>query len=178
MSRNGSATPRVRNNLATGRHPAVLERRRNKDKTVFQDEWKNLLSHLSNLEISSPPTTNKKKKVHAACPEFFNGDSKQYEDWWRDIDVYVIVAANDINDDEDKILFVLSYLKGSTADKYKQNWLDTQQDSDTNEILINDSFCSFMRELDKTFTPVNKQEDAQKWLEELVQGSQTAEQFF
>ena len=66
-----------------------------------------------------------------------------------------------MDDDKDKILFVLSYLKGSTADKYKQNWLDTQQDSDTNEILINDS-CSFMRELDKTFAPVNKQEDAQK----------------
>ena len=65
-----------------------------------------------------------------------------------------------MNDDEDKILFVLSYLKGSAADKYKQNWLDAWQDSDMNEILINDSFHSFMRELDKAFTPVNKQEDA------------------
>ena len=52
-----------------------------KDKTVFQDEWKNLLSYLSNLEISSPPAINKKKKVHTAHPKFFNSDSKQYEDW-------------------------------------------------------------------------------------------------
>ena len=48
-----------------------------KDKTVFQDEWKNLLSHLSNLEISSPPVTDKKKKVHTARPEFFNGNTSQ-----------------------------------------------------------------------------------------------------
>ena len=147
--------------------PTPSKESTSKDKTVFQDEWKNLLSCLSNLEILFPPMTNKKKKVYAACPKFFNGDSKQYEDWWRDIDVYITAASNNMDDDKDKILFVLSYLKGSTADKYKQNWLDTQQDSDTNEILINDS-CSFMRELDKTFAPVNKQEDAQKWLEELV----------
>ena len=142
-----------------------------KDKTVFQNEWKNLLSCLSNLEISSPPATNKKKKVHAAYPRFFNSDSKQYEDWWRDIDIYVTAAANNIDDNKDKILFVLSHLKGGAANKYKQNWLDTQQDSDMNKILINNSFHSFMRELDKTFASVNKQEDAQKWLKELVQGS-------
>lgn len=83
-----------------------------------------------------------------------------------------------MGDDEDKILFVLSHLKGSAADKYKQNWLDAQRDSDTNEILINNFFCLFMRELDRAFTPVNKHEDAQKHLKDLVQGSQTAKKFF
>ena len=77
-----------------------------------------------------------------------------------------------MGDDKDKIFFILSYLKGSTADKYKQNWLDIQRDSDTNEILINNSFCLFMRELDRAFTPVNKCKDTQKWLEDLIQGSQ------
>ena len=108
----------------------------------------------------SLPATNKKKKVHAACPKFFNSNTSQYEDWQRDIDIYITVAASDMSDDEDKILFVLSHLKGSTADKYKENWLDAQRDSDINEILINDSFYSFMRELNRVFVPVNKCEDA------------------
>ena len=68
--------------------------------------------------------TNKKKKVYAACPEFFNGNTNQYEDWQRDVDVYVTAAASDIGDNENKILLILSHLKGSATDKYKQNWLD------------------------------------------------------
>ena len=35
-----------------------------------------------------------------------------------------------------------------------------------------------MRELDRAFTPVNKYKDIQKQLEDLVQGSQTIEEFF
>ena len=139
--------------------PAPPKKSTSKNKTVSQDEWKNLLSCLFNLEILSPLATNKKKKVHAACPKFFNGNTNQYKDWQRDVDIYVTAAASDMDSDENKILFVLSYLKGSAADKYKQNWLDAQRDSDINEILINDFFCLFMRELDRAFASVNKYED-------------------
>lgn len=60
--------------------PVSLKESTSKDKTIFQNEWKNLLSYLSNLEISSLLVTNKKKKVYTAYLKFFNGNSEQYKD--------------------------------------------------------------------------------------------------
>ena len=55
-------------------------------------------------------------------PEWFNGDRKTFEDWWRTIKLYL--RANKVTDTNEKIIAVLGRFWGGTAGAFAQQKLD------------------------------------------------------
>ena len=108
-------------------------------------------------------------------PDIFDGTGSRTHDFITQCQSYLRLNVHIYTTGTAKILFVLSYLKGGAA-KYKQNWLDNNRTA--NGINTNETYEEFMKDLDKAFAPVNQREDAQKRLERLTQGQQTAAKFF
>jgi hypothetical protein len=117
-----------------------------------------------------------------AKPEPFNGKSHAYDKFKRQFTLYMLANPNIFTDDKTKILFILSYMTEGLADQWAQNWIESVMATSnaTTPPTAPDfgTMNAFEQELDQTFLDSNKDKNAQARLEELYQGSQSAEEFF
>lgn len=113
----------------------------------------------------------KKPKKHVEKPNDFSGEKKDYRAFKRQIKLFVSVNHADFKTDYDKVLFILSLMKGKFAVDWAANFIDQH-----NLPLVDYTF--FEHVLDTTFVDPNKQKNAQQKLETLYQGNWTAEEYF
>ena len=118
-------------------------------------------------------TTDDKRKCHLAKPAEFSG--KDFKSWWRSVQLYVLANKRDFTDDESKILFALSYMKGGNAERWAANFEDTVLDEKSGNF---GTWAEFTAEMKGSFENTNARQDAQNKLEALKQGTQTAEEYF
>jgi len=55
-------------------------------------------------------------------PEWFNGDQIKFEDWWREIRLFL--KSNRVIETDDRIMVILARLRGGIADIYAQRKLN------------------------------------------------------
>lgn len=108
-----------------------------------------------------------------AKPEPFNG--KEFKRFWRTSTLYILDNASDFRADENKILFVLSFMTKELAELWAQNYVDRAIEQNAGSFGTWDQFTSEIRE---SFENKNARQEAQVKLETLKQGQQTAEEFF
>jgi hypothetical protein len=95
----------------------------------------------------------------------------------RQLFVYISKYAADLNTDEKKIRFALSFMKGVLPEKFAANFIDqvieqTTDPKDWGTLATSD------RLFDESFQDKNKKSNAENQITLLKQGSKTAEEFF
>lgn len=105
-----------------------------------------------------------------AKPDFFDGTKSKYQEWRRQVKFYLLGNRRKITDEEDKIITVLSFMKGGVAGQYADAWVE----EDDHEI---DTITKLWGDLDKHFQ-IDEKHDAYQKMKALKQGSSTAIEFF
>jgi Ty3 transposon capsid-like protein/Zinc knuckle len=109
----------------------------------------------------TPAPVAPKLKVHE--PNEFDGTPANLRGFLREVQIYI--RAKKITDDEEKILFMLSYMNKKTAADWAQHFFDTHE---------NTSFglwTAFLAQVRATFEDKTTRQDAREKLEHYRQGA-------
>lgn len=125
------------------------------------------------------PQANNRSKSSVNKPTEFNGDTNRYDDFRRQTDLYILANDRQFPDDQDKILFVTSYMTQRTANAWAQNFFDMKTQATPAGQQINlGTWVDFTAALDATFKDPNRERNAQEKLLSYTQGNRNAEEFF
>ena len=103
-------------------------------------------------------------------PGWFDGDWSKFEDWWREIRLFL--KSNRVNGTDDRITAILTCLRGGVAGIYAQKKLDKlDEDNDTQD------WDNFVKELKMTFSDKSKAADAKWKIETFKQGKRNTADF-
>jgi len=103
-------------------------------------------------------------------PGWFDSDWSKFEDWWREIRLFL--KSNRVNRTDDRITAILACLRGGVAGIYTQKKLDElDKDNDTQD------WDDFVKELKTTFSDKSKAADAEWKIETFKQGKQNTADF-
>lgn len=110
----------------------------------------------------------------AVKPEPFDGTN--YKDFIRTVHVFLSAHGDAYHLSSQKILFVLSLMRGGLAGEWAQNYVDSKTVAGT--LTINDTWNTFLESLKTTFGDPNEAMHAQTALIKLKQSGAKAEEFF
>jgi hypothetical protein len=120
--------------------------------------------------VRLPPTP---RQSLVAKPTDFDG--KDYKLFRRQCAIYMMANRDNFVLDEEKVLFVLSYMKGGLAGQ----WAENEYEKIMEDGYVASSFQEFEARLQGTFSDPNKERNAQHQLSTTRQGfNETAEEFF
>ena len=103
-------------------------------------------------------------------PGWFDGDQSKFEDWWREIRLFL--KSNRVNGIDNRITAILACLRGGVVGIYAQKKLDKlDEDNDTQD------WDEFVKELKTTFSDKSKAADAEWKIETFKQGKQNTVDF-
>jgi len=97
--------------------------------------------------------------VQIKFPDTFNGDRTVFKSFMQDCYVYMVHYQTAFDNDDKKIVFMLSLITGGTARAWKENWLEKKI---TTKNL--GTFDEFKEALTKTFTQIDEGGHARAWL--------------
>jgi len=100
----------------------------------------------------------------------YDGDWVKYIQWWRTVELY-LAGFEEEPFDRQKVLIILSYMKGQNA---AGQWADLYVTQGLNSVH---SFDEFAEQLKKVFQPLDIWRNAEKCLLALKQGKETVEDF-
>src|SRR3954466_8363579 len=109
------------------------------------------------------------------CCKLRDFDSKDYKLFCHQFMIYMMANRDNFVTSEDKILFVLSYMKGGLASQ----WAENEYEKIMEDRYIAATYGKFEHRLQATFSDPNKEQNAQHQLSTTHQGfNETAEEFF
>ncbi|KDQ54341.1 hypothetical protein JAAARDRAFT_100895, partial [Jaapia argillacea MUCL 33604] len=97
----------------------------------------------------------------AARPEIFTGDKQKFGRWWRSMQLFLCDPKNGTLSETEKTDILISHIRGPDVDTWVENFWDEYWDETNNK-----------------FEDSNLQRQAELELEHLVQGKDSAEEFF
>ena len=103
-------------------------------------------------------------------PGWFDGDQTKFEDWQREIRLFL--KSNRVNRTDDRITAILACLRGGVAGIYAQKKLD-KLDEENNTQDQED----FVKEIKMTFSDKTKAADAEQKIEMFKQGRKNTADF-
>ena len=122
----------------------------------------------------APHHTPRKNVCLASTPDSFNGNKANYRRFLRQLKLFLAAYAREFETDEAKIIFVLSLMKKGTAELWAETYMD--------QVIEHDgyfgSWQTFQNELNKTFIDFEENKRSLQRLDTLVQGKDTAAEFF
>lgn len=122
---------------------------------------------LENLSSPTQPT----KTYKVATPDPFDGSQQKTETFITQITLYF--HGRKMYDDSDRIIFALSYMKGGTAEP----WAKLKVKEYTTRGVVDETWDNFLKELKQAFGDPNPASTARHKLNQLKQGSQSAEEY-
>ena len=129
---------------------------------------KERLIPIENAAFQKITSPEKDSKPKLAIPEDFDGTKEKFQDWWRAVELHLV--SNPSWTDDQKLTFVLSYMKGGSAAPFADSTLRRGR---TQAIQWQD----FKDRLHARFDDPNKVRTAQVKLQELAQGSGRASDY-
>ncbi|EPQ55793.1 hypothetical protein GLOTRDRAFT_41646, partial [Gloeophyllum trabeum ATCC 11539] len=118
----------------------------------------------------------KERKGHVAKPEYFNGNKAKFKAWWRQVLTYLRNNKKDFGTDDEKIDFVISYLRGPKAEVWSQNYYDQHFREETES--WGKTWAVFKTEITNVFQDSNLAAQAQIKIDHLRQGQRPVEEYF
>ena len=100
----------------------------------------------------------------------FNGDKTKFEDWWREIILFL--KSNRVLEINDRIMVILACLRRDIAGIYVQKKLD-----ELDEELRTQNQNKFIKEIKTTFSNKMKIADAEQKIKSFKQGKQNTADF-
>jgi Retrotransposon gag protein len=124
--------------------------------------------------LTAPPAPHSAVKSLVAPPPKFSGDKDKYETFIRGVRLY-IQGNPSLDDDEKKIITVLSFLEGG----YAEVWANSQTDIAFAKPKVDfGKWANFLKELEKQFAKTTKESDAITSLEALYQDKLTTDEYW
>src|SRR5205823_6253168 len=118
------------------------------------------------------PTPQPRQSLVAKPNDF---DGKDYKLFCRQCAIYMMANRESFLTSEEKVLFVLSYMKGGLASQ----WAENEYERIMEDGYVASSFQEFEARLQGTFSDPNKERNVQHQLSTTRQGfTETAEEFF
>jgi Ty3 transposon capsid-like protein len=123
-------------------------------------------------KASEDKISMKEKSINKPTP--FDGDRKKVETFIQECRMYLQINKGIYTTDEDKIIFILSFMNDKEALRWKQTYLRTI----TNDAgdLVFPTIKTFVDNLGTYFKPANMSQDAIHQLNMLKQGKKNAEE--
>ena len=106
------------------------------------------------VEVSENIQTGLPKNM-VSDPEWFDGDQMKFEDWWREMRLFL--KSNRIMETDNRITAILAHLRGGVVRIYAQQKLD-----ELDKELGTQDWDNFMKEIKTMFSNITKAADA-KW---------------
>ena len=103
-------------------------------------------------------------------PRWFDGDQTKFEDWWREIRLFL--KSNRVNGTDDRITAILACLREGVVGIYAQKKLD-KLDEDNNT----QNWDDFVKEIKITFSNKSKAADVEWKIETFKQGKRNTADF-
>ena len=103
-------------------------------------------------------------------PGWFDSDWSKFEDWWREIRLFL--KSNRVNGTDDRITAILACLRGGVTGIYAQKKLN-ELDEDNNT----QDWDDYVKELKTTFSDKSKAADAEWKIKTFKQGKQNTADF-
>jgi hypothetical protein len=120
--------------------------------------------------------TTENKETRLSPPTPFNGDRKKLNTFLLEGAIYLTMNKKVYDDDNKKVLFMLSYMKEGMAGHWKESFVHKY--TNAAQELVTPSYNDFLLELKRTFEAADKEGDALTKLQtECMTGSETADQF-
>ena len=117
---------------------------------------------MSNQPPTAPAApsaaSTKITEIHIRCPDEYNGKAETAQAWLDSVRLYLLINHTLYYDDDRKIAFALSYMKGSAAIWAK---VRCQQGLAT---LSFGMFTQFQQDFKNTFVDTNAAREAMNWL--------------
>ena len=131
-------------------------------------ELKDMITFMGNAIAHQKPTP-RHKGIKVATPEPFDGSPEKTEDFINQLLIYCNGRREEMADDGDRITFALSWMRGGTAGPWaKQKVKELSEEGQT--------WDSFMDEVRESFGDSNPSATARHKIDQLRQGSMTAEE--
>ena len=101
------------------------------------------------------PTNDVKQKLKTPMP--FSGKREDLRKFLQEVKIYLMVNGDSYPTDLDKILFVLSYMSEGDANSWKEEFLDTaeQTAAQTNVTIDLGTYTKLITDITKDFSPYN-----------------------
>jgi hypothetical protein len=138
------------------------------------DEFVNMRPELGFGEMTSRNERGSMKERAINKPTPFDGDRKKTETFLQECRVYLHINRGVYTTDEDKIIFILSFMNSKEALRWKQTYLRSILTHDGN--MNFPDIHTFIGLLENYFQPTNLGQDAAHQLNLLKQGKKTAEE--
>jgi hypothetical protein len=122
------------------------------------------------------PTTSK-ELTGIGKPEPFKGDPSDLDRFFNDCHLFLDANEDIYNTEKKKVIFMLSYLQGGNAERYKTLWMEQKKAAAGAGTLDYGTAIQFTRDLRAAFKETNKKHDALHELRHIKQGSDTIDDF-
>jgi hypothetical protein len=134
------------------------------------------VTHLqTQLQTQLQNHTQSKKGLKVAVPDVFDGTLSKSETFLSQLSLYFHAKRLEFQEDQDKITFALSYLRGGTAGPWADQII-RQQEGQTGTGVFPD-WNAFREEFEKTFGDPNPAGTARYKMDQLRQGTHTADEY-
>lgn len=144
------------------------------DMSSQSEEFVNMRPELGLGEMASRNERSSIKERAINKPTPFDGDRKKTETFLQECRVYLHINRGVYTTDEDKIIFILSFMNNKEALRWKQTYLRSILTPDGN--MNFPDIYTFISLLENYFQPANLGQDAAHQLNLLKQGKKTAEE--
>ena len=110
--------------------------------------------------ISTTTTTENKKKLKTPTP--FSGKRDDLRKFLQEIKLYLLGNEQHYTTEQDKVLFVLSYMNEGDANSWKEEFVETaeQRAAQAKTNLDLGNYDDLITEITKDFSPYDAQKDA------------------
>jgi hypothetical protein len=116
-----------------------------------------------------------KKTNHMKKPTPFHGDRRKVQSFLVDCRLYILANKKTFKNDAEQVLFILSYMDGGEAEKWKHHYLDSIENATTHEFDFG-TIDKFTEAFKEAFQYEDEKEDAIRRLETIRQGNRSAEE--
>lgn len=128
------------------------------------------------INVQGPPGMPASNKSVIATPRAYEGGN-DFREFRTEVQLYVAGSPNAFpQGDIDKILFVLSYMKGGAARAWSLNYIE--EFTTPAGTIFTDTFDAFLTKLGTAFDDPNEKEKAMTEITSCKQGRKTAVDFF
>jgi len=113
------------------------------------------------------------KAIKIAAPDHFDGKPENLKRFIQQCELTFRANPTQYDQDDRKIIFVLSYMKEGAAKVWKENYIDSTIKIDEDDDEFTDTYMDFKRGLETDFRDVDSKADAQMKLESMYQGNRS-----
>lgn len=118
-------------------------------------------------------STSSKTRKELKTPTPFSGKREDLRKFLQEVKIYLLANGDLYTSDQDKILFVLSYMSEGDANSWKEEFFDTKEQT---EPLDLGTYDALIKQIVKDFSPYDAPKDAIYEMKELKMGNTPVEE--